>query len=85
MCFRLHVRRETPILLGPLEKANLNHWTSHVLVSGLYTLYHNFYCIFSSHFPSTKPGLRYSYNCSCTDMGCTAFRIPEDGQSPKTQ
>jgi hypothetical protein len=24
---RLEMRREIPILLGPLEKANLNHWT----------------------------------------------------------
>jgi hypothetical protein len=26
MCFRPQVRRETPTLLGPLERANLNHW-----------------------------------------------------------
>jgi hypothetical protein len=23
--------RETPILLGPLQRANLNHWTAHVI------------------------------------------------------
>jgi hypothetical protein len=23
--------RETPTLLGPLERANLNHWTTHIL------------------------------------------------------
>jgi hypothetical protein len=26
ICFRLQLRGETPIVLGPLEKANLNHW-----------------------------------------------------------
>jgi hypothetical protein len=26
MCFRLQVRRETPTLLGPLQRAKLNHW-----------------------------------------------------------
>jgi hypothetical protein len=24
-------RREKPAVLGPLERANLNHWTTHVL------------------------------------------------------
>jgi hypothetical protein len=27
MCFHPQVRGETPTLLGPLERANLNHWT----------------------------------------------------------
>jgi hypothetical protein len=26
-------RRETPTLLGPLERANFNHWTTHVELS----------------------------------------------------
>jgi hypothetical protein len=27
------MRKETPILLGPLERANLNHWTIHVSIT----------------------------------------------------
>jgi hypothetical protein len=27
ICFRPHLRGETPTLLGPLERANLKHWT----------------------------------------------------------
>jgi hypothetical protein len=27
ICFRPRVRGETPSLFGPLERANLNHWT----------------------------------------------------------
>jgi hypothetical protein len=28
ICFRPQMRGETPTLLGPLERANRNHWTS---------------------------------------------------------
>jgi hypothetical protein len=28
ICFHPQVRGETPTLLGPLERANLNHWTT---------------------------------------------------------
>jgi hypothetical protein len=31
ICFRPQVRRETPTLLGDLERANLNHWTTYVI------------------------------------------------------
>jgi hypothetical protein len=30
ICFHPQVRWETPTLLGPLERADLNHWTTHV-------------------------------------------------------
>jgi hypothetical protein len=30
ICFRPQVGRETPTLLGAIEKANLNHWTTPV-------------------------------------------------------
>jgi hypothetical protein len=28
ICFHPHVKGEIPTLLGPLERANLNHWTT---------------------------------------------------------
>jgi hypothetical protein len=31
--FRPQVMGETPTLLGPLERANLNHWTTHVSIT----------------------------------------------------
>jgi hypothetical protein len=46
-----------------------------ILVSGLCTLYHNFYCIFFCYLPSTKPGLRYLYSCGYTDMGCPVMHV----------
>jgi hypothetical protein len=34
ICFHTHVRVwETPTLLGPLEIANLNHWTTYVSIT----------------------------------------------------
>jgi hypothetical protein len=33
ICFHPQVRAEKPILLGPLERANPNHWTRHVSIS----------------------------------------------------
>jgi hypothetical protein len=38
ICFRPQVRGETPIVLGPLERANLNHWTTLVKVKVKFTL-----------------------------------------------
>jgi hypothetical protein len=33
ICFHVQVSRETPPLLGPLERANLNHWITHASVT----------------------------------------------------
>jgi hypothetical protein len=32
ICFHPQVRGETPTLLGPLERANPNHWTTYVSI-----------------------------------------------------
>jgi hypothetical protein len=32
MCFRPQVREQAPTVLGSLERANLNHWTTRVKV-----------------------------------------------------
>jgi hypothetical protein len=32
ICFCPQVRGKTPTLLGPLERANLNHWATHIRV-----------------------------------------------------
>jgi hypothetical protein len=33
ICFHPLVREEIPTLLGSLERANLNHWTTHVTIT----------------------------------------------------
>jgi hypothetical protein len=90
---------ETPTLLGPLERANLNNWITYVSVteavytpvitvcqweireiwtikivsvhaqttsfsssvSGLYILYHNFYCTLFCYLPLTNPDLKCAF------------------------
>jgi hypothetical protein len=32
-CFSPLVRGETPTVLGPLERSNLSHWTTHVSIT----------------------------------------------------
>jgi hypothetical protein len=105
--------RETSTQLGPLERANLNHWTTYFhllfLVSGLCMIYHNFYRtsligiavviltqvvhwlrLALSNGPNrvgvSPPHLRTeTYPVSETLCSLVLFRIPDDGQSPKTQ
>jgi hypothetical protein len=36
ICFRPQVRGKTPTQLGPLERANLNHWTTPVRYTQLF-------------------------------------------------
>jgi hypothetical protein len=45
ICFRPQVRGDTPALLGTLERANLNHWTTHVrLTTAIYMPETNLEC-----------------------------------------
>jgi hypothetical protein len=47
-----------------------------ILVSGLCMLYHNFYYTLS------KSGLRYSYFCSYTDIGCPLIEVSSLSKGP---
>jgi hypothetical protein len=74
--FRPQVRGETPTVLGPLERANLNHWTATQISfskgpkkAGISP-------------PSTEDENRFSFR-NVVFFGF--FRIPDQGQRPKTQ
>jgi hypothetical protein len=47
---------------------------SPMLISDLYMPYHNRYCTFSCYLRLTKPGVRYTYSSSYSDVGC--FKVP---------
>jgi hypothetical protein len=63
----------TPILLGPLERASLNHWTTHVwLTPAIYTWDQGL----------SKEGDMEIHN---NNNNVVFFRIASDGQSPNIE
>jgi hypothetical protein len=51
-------------------------------VHSLRRMFHQQYCFitiaiahFSCYLPLTKPGLRYLYSCSYTDLGCPVIEV----------
>jgi hypothetical protein len=52
------VRRETPNVLGPLEIANLNHWTKskNPVILSAYSVFHSYLTFISA------TGLRIEFN-----------------------
>jgi hypothetical protein len=78
ICFRPQVRGwETPILLGPLERANLSHWMILIEISSFYLTQQ------SRGLP--PPRLKMETDpVSETLCFLVSYRIPDDGQSPKS-
>jgi hypothetical protein len=74
---------EAPVLLGLLERINLNHLTTYIsknpeirfcqwkMTEGVFIFVINFSC----YFPLTMPNLKCLYNCSHTDIGCPVIQV----------
>jgi hypothetical protein len=78
------VEEKTPTQLGPLERANLNHWTFFIISIVWYSREHDVsgtgsVSALSSHPPSPEDGNRSSFR------NVVFSTIPDDGKLKKKQ